>query len=205
MPYSVGDGELRVVASQKIGELGPSSGSPVVFHWRWYYHFPDWSIWATMLVLVIVPRANRHRQAWLILLPLGLVLLVWRMPLMLLGFPDDTTEKIGFIVAWVAVGWTMVWLLGHWLKNRYRTVTFFLALGLMLVVGLWSCYCHIDLENSDSWFTVTMYGMSVVVMLVATIFNTYFCRNRCTLRRFLGWLILWNSLAAFLAFLAFAG
>ena len=81
-------------------------------------------------------RANRHRQAWSIFIPLVSVLFVWRMPLMLLGVPDGSTENVSFLVVSAAMAWTMVWLLGHWLKSSYRSVTFFLMLGLMIAIGL---------------------------------------------------------------------
>ena len=52
--------------------FGPRDGPPVVFHWRWWYHVPTLPLWAIAVVLVGL-KANRHRQAWLILVPLGLV------------------------------------------------------------------------------------------------------------------------------------
>ena len=57
-----------------------------------------------MLLVLIVPTVDRHWQAWLIFLPLGLVLLIWRMPLMLLGQSDESTEKLGDFVVAMAMG-----------------------------------------------------------------------------------------------------
>ena len=104
--------ELRIVPSQDLGQLGPRDGPPVVFHWRWWYHVPSLPLWAILLLLLVVPKANRHRQAWLILIPLGLVLLVWRMPATLFSLPDGATETMGFFVVSLVMAWTMVWLSG---------------------------------------------------------------------------------------------
>jgi len=136
----------------------------------------------------------------LIFIPLGLVLLVWRMPLTLLGVSDASTERIGFLAVSVTMAWTMVWLLGHWLKCSHRIATFFLILGPMVTASLLSYYSHA--KNID-WNSITGYGFCVLVLLLAMMFNSHFCRKRCTPRQFLGWLILWNGLVAWLVMLTF--
>ena len=78
VPLSVGNRDLRIVASQDIGSLGPKDGSPTIFHWRWYYNFPLLPCWAILLVLLLAPKANRNRQAYLILIPMGIAILFWR-------------------------------------------------------------------------------------------------------------------------------
>ncbi len=120
---------------------------------------------------------------------------------MLFGVPDDFTAKTGVLVVSVAMTWTMVWLLGHWLTSRHRSVTFFLMLGLMLAIPLVSYYCHF--KDTD-WYPPITCSLGVLILLLVTTFNSHFCRKRCTLLRFLGWLVLWTGLAAFLVTLAFA-
>ena len=63
------------MASHEIGGFGTSISQPVVFHWRWYYHLPTLPLWGLIALLLLVPKANSPREAWLILVPLGLVLL----------------------------------------------------------------------------------------------------------------------------------
>ncbi len=188
-----------MVTSQDFKGQGPSDGPPVVFHWRWYYHFPTWPLWALIGLLLLAPRANRTRQVWVIFIPLVLVLLVWRMPLVLFGAPDSSTEYIGFVVVSVAMTWTMVWLLGDRLKSRYRIVTFLQILGLMLSICILS-YC-IQFEDTDRFSVIASYCGFVLVLLLAMMFNSHFCRKPCTLRRFLVLLFLWNGLTAFLVML----
>ena len=98
----------------------------------------------------------------------------------------------------------MVWLLGHRLKSRYRTVTFFFMLGLMLAIGLLSYYCRLGFEGINSLFPMAdLYSPCVLVLLLGTIFTARFCRKRCTLRRFLGWLPAWTGVVAFVVFLTY--
>ena len=200
VPFSVGDSELQVVVSgdgpEPIRELIPNIVSAAVFHWRWYYYFPAWPIWPILVSALILPKANRHRQAWLVLLPLGFVLLVWQMRLRLLVVSDDPT-RTGYLITSIAVAWTLVWLLGHWLKTRYSSVTF-LLLGLMLAIGALLRYCELDLENSNYMLGLfAWHSLSVLIILLSTMFNAHFCRKRCTLWRFLWWLAPWTCLVAF--------
>jgi hypothetical protein len=202
----VGDGELRIVASQDIGQLGPKDGSPVLFHWRWYYHFPTAPLWALIVLLLIAPKANRHRQAWLILIPLALVLLVWHMPTVLLGMSDGSAEILGCLIVSFAMAWAAVWLLGHRLGSRRRTTTFFLILAVMLAVGVLSIFCLGDMDDPSMPLVAyaTYLGFAVVCFLVAMMLSSRFCRKRFSPRRFGLWLLVWlGALCVGLALLVY--
>jgi len=184
----VGDDELRIVASQDIGQLGPKDGSPVAFHWRWYYSVPTLPLWALIVLLLVVPKANRHRQAWLILVPLGVVLLVWRMPMALFSMPDGPTETIGFFVGSVAMAWSTVWLVGHWLGGRSRKVAFFLILAAMTAIGLLSYWCHYA-DTDGLVLSMIGFDLVAVVLPLAMLWTSYSCRKNCTPGRFRGRLL----------------
>ncbi len=184
------------MASQDLGQLGPKDGSPVLFHWRWYYHEPALPLWALIVLLLLVPKANRHRQAWLILIPLVLVLVVWRMPTRLLSMSDGSTETLGFFVVSGALAWTMVWLLGHRLASRSRIVTFFLTAGVMLAIGLLSYYCQFE-DSNDFLPLAIIFSVCVAILLLAMMITSSFCRKKYSPRRFLAWLIVWNGVVTF--------
>lgn len=187
---SVGNDELRIVGSCAMGELGPSESQPVFFHWRWYYHVPTWPLWTLILLLLVVPKPNRNRQAWLILLPLGLVLLVWRMPFTLLGAPASITETFGFFVVTGTMAWSAVWLLGQWLSTRYRIFTFLLLAAVMLAFGLFSYACQF--EDTRQWARLSFYYVLwVLIPLLAMMLSGYHCRRIYSSRRFLLRLLVW--------------
>ena len=168
----------------------------MLFHWRWYYHVPALPLWALIVLLLVVPKANRHRQAWLILIPLVLVLVVWRMPARLLSMSDGSAETLGFFVVSGALAWTVVWLLAHRLATRSRIVTFFLIAGVMLAIGLLSYYCHF--EDGDGFLPLSIiFGACVAIFLLAMMITGSFCRKKYSPRRFLAWLIVWNGVVTF--------
>ena len=195
MPLSVGDSELRIVPSLEVGSLGAKEGPSVVFHWRWYYHFPALPLWALILLLLIVPKTNRDRRAWLILIPLAVVLLVWRMPFRLLAASDATTETFGFFIITGTMAWSMVWLLGDWLAVRNRIVTFAVIFVLMLAVGLLSYYSYYGITESALSMMIG-YGMCIAVLLLGMTLTGRSCHKRFSRGRFFGWLAVWNCAAA---------
>ena len=71
----------------------------------------------------------------------------------------------------------------------------------MLTVSI-SSYCS-QFEDADRFSVITSYCSLVLVLLLSMMFNSRFCRKRCTLRRFLCLLILWNGLVALLVMLTF--
>lgn len=200
MPFSVGDGELRIVPS-----VASKDGLPLLFHWHWYYHVPSLSLWALILLLLVAPKANRDRQAWLILIPLVVILLVWRMPFRLLAASDATTETFGFFVVTGSMTWSMVWLLGHWLGNRPRYAVFFLALAVMLAAGLLSYSSYFGtIGFSDSITTFVCYGVCCAVLLLSMLRAGRLCREDCTAGRFCALLFLWIVLTTLGLMLLFA-
>ena len=194
MPFSVGNSELRIVPFQDLGQLGPRDGKAVVFPWRWYYNVPSLPLWGILLLLLLVPKANRRREAWLILIPLVLVLLVCRMLATLFSLPDGATDTIGFFVLSVAMAWTMVWLLGGWLGTRYRIATFIVVMAVMMAIGLVSYYCHY--QDSGS-LVPSMIGYAVIAasLPLAMLLASFCCRRKFSPLRFRLWLPLWMLVA----------
>jgi hypothetical protein len=195
VPFSVGDGQLRIVASQPLGALGSSESDPLEFHWRWYCHVPALPLWALIGWLLVAPKANRKLQAWLILLPMLLVLAFWRMPLMLFSgskSADGNMEILGFFVVSLVMGWSAVWLLGHWLSVRSRILTLVLIAAVMAAVVACSYFSHSEDATTVPPAAIAVYSGVCIALLSATMMLTgRWCRKGCSLGRFLLRLAVW--------------
>lgn len=89
------------------------------------------------------------------------------------------------------MAWSIVWLAGHWLVGNNRKRTFFPVLGVMLAVGLLSYYGHFD--NTDNLLMMAIpYSIFAVIIPMAMMLTSYFCRNTYTPRRFRLWLLAWG-------------
>ncbi len=86
---------MRIVAAQKIAGVGTCASDPVVIDWHWYYGAATEAPWALIALLLVVPKANRNRQAWLILIPLVAALLLWRGLALLFGVGVGTQQQLG--------------------------------------------------------------------------------------------------------------
>lgn len=194
----MGNSELRIVVSQEIGQLGRKEGTPVLFQWHWYYHAGMAPLWALIVLLLVIPKANRTRQAWLIIIPLAVVMLLWHSLFVLLGMGEDSAQMVGCMVVSGAVAWAVVLLLGHRLGSRFRTATFFRVMAIMLGVGALSLFCRGEVDESSAPFAVYAITYSLVVasfvvasFVVATILAGRFCRKRFSAIRFALWLPVW--------------
>ena len=70
-------GDLRIVASGELGDLGPAEGQAVSFKWNLLYSLSGLVVWS-ILVVALLARPNRSTQGWLILVPVlvGVVILL---------------------------------------------------------------------------------------------------------------------------------
>lgn len=189
----MGDSELRIVASQEIGQFGRKEGAPVLFRWHWYYHAGMTPLWALVILLLAIPKANRHRQAWLILCPLGLVMLLWHPLVVLFGMGEATAQVVGCTVVSGAVSLAVVWLMGHRLGSRYGMATFFRILAIMLGVGALSLFCRGEVDEASAPFAAyaITYSFAVVSLIIAMMLAGRFCRKRLSAIRFGLWLLGW--------------
>lgn len=166
------------MATQSLGELGTSESRPTIVAWKWYYHAGVVPPWLLIALLVVASKENRHRQAWLIFVPVAVVVLVAKMATRALKVPDDAAELTGVAVMALAVGWSAVWLYGSRLAGRHGMVRFIAALVLMLAVGGLSIVSHLGMENSDDLLSVFIaHGVSSLVLLLGMMRSGRSCRD----------------------------
>jgi hypothetical protein len=198
-------GPLRIVASQNLGSPGTVTSEPVVCPWQWYYHFPSLALWGGILSLLVVPKANRDRRAWLILGPLLLVILLWPMSATLLSLPPSVAEGFGFVVVTGALAWSAVWLLGDWLARRQRFVAFLAALGVILALGALSYGCQFGFEPGEDLVLLAAYGCSGLFLLLAMLRSRGSGRGEYRPGAFLGRLLAALGLLPVVAILVWIG
>jgi hypothetical protein len=147
-----------------------------------------------VLLLLVVPKANRDRHAWLILVPLALVLILWRTPCMLFGMSESSAQSIGDLIVPGAMAWTMVWLLGHRLASRYGSLTFSAIVGIMLAIGvLWTFSRNLLTDDNAGPFVISaaIYCVLAVSLVAAMMLAGRFCRKRYSAPRFSLCLLMW--------------
>jgi hypothetical protein len=125
---------LKIVPSCDLGALGPGEGEPILYPWHWYYSAVSSSLWAVLALAMVAPKANRRRGVLAILVPVLLVYFAWLILALALRPSLSDQEESDLVVLSLAVGMSVLWLLGHWLAQRGWFVSFLLA--LVLAVGV---------------------------------------------------------------------
>jgi hypothetical protein len=93
----------------------------------------------------------------------------------------------------VAVGITVLWLLGHKLGNRNHFVTFTLALAVMTMLGILCAISYWGLPFSkDAAGWLTIYGILILTSLISFALTGWCSRRRYDNVRFMLWLALWT-------------
>ncbi len=185
-------GELRIVPSAEIGDLGPQEGTPAIYQWRWYYSVPGLALGVILLGAIVLIRANRHPRALLILLPLLIINLLWFALAWLLHFPSSARMQFGPIIVSYTAAIAMLWLCAHKLGNRNRFVTFLLAFALtggLCAVGVASCLGWGFPREAMAGLVVLT--VMVLVGLLAFALAGCCCRNHYGPVRFMLYLALW--------------
>ncbi len=184
---------MKVVAYQGIGQLGDEESKPAFVQWQWAYYLPSLLIWLIVGLLLVVPKANRNRQAWLILIPPVLVITLWPMPFRLMPMPAEFALSFGLVFVSLAKAWTVVWLIGHWLARLHPLFSFLLTLAVMPAVGALCFlgeYGAIATDELLRWSIA--FGILPFVLLAAMALSRFHCRKRYGPRRFMVWLLLWT-------------
>jgi len=196
-------GELKIVPSADIGELGPKEGTAVVYNWKWYYSTPSLALWVVLVGAIVLVKVNRNPQALLILAPLLIVNLLWLVFKKVLDFSSADTEMFSMVFNSLVVGITVLWLLGHKLGNRNRFVTFILALAVLAVVGLVGAISYGMGFSQETAKVAIFLAVSAFTMLFAFVLAAWHCRRRYSSLRFMLCLPVWTIAMSIVSFLGY--
>ncbi len=197
-------GDLKIVVSHDIGELGPKEGKAVIYNWKWYYNILPLSLFFTLILLLVFVRANRTPRAWLIFVPLLIVNLLWSIFLKVLGAGSVQTSIFSVLFHSYTVGIASLWLLGHKIANRRRFTTFFLSLAIMTIAGLIGIISYgMTGFNIEGLAILMSLGVLALTMLLGFVLSGLMCRNHYSNLRFMLWLALWCEVVCMASILVF--
>ena len=189
---SVGNRELKIVASSPGSEVIASEGKPVLMPWRWRYSKPTLLLWVALLVLLVVPKENRNWQAWLILVVPALALLLRLFYLIpSVGSSSGFDLLIQFIVTF-AIGWACVWLAAPFISGESRRRSLLLAGAVMMGVGLLAYLGYFGFwSGTTGTMTIFMWCLTCVALLLSLGVSGKCCGGHVHPGMLALWLLLW--------------
>lgn len=123
-------GELQIVVSADLGELGPTDGKPVSYHFSPLYHALGFIPWLLVSLAFVVLKENRALQAAWILAPIALLAAgYWAFMAIAKATTGDRAQMNTFFTITV-LGFSMIWLLADRIGKRGRFVAFLSAAAI---------------------------------------------------------------------------
>ena len=175
---------------EKSWEPGPIAGTNFTSEelpqllWKWYSQL---AIWLLLVLAFFVLKENRNLRAYLILIPLLSVLVLWETSSRLIP-PDflDTFYIGPTLVLCYAISISVLFLLGEKLGKINRYISLGIAVVVFAVVGLFGAVISSNgfLDGAAIVFYTT-YCFGFVAILLALSLTSLHCRKTYSKKRFL--------------------
>ncbi len=176
-----------------LGDLGSKESSPVTYTWSFIDNFSGLAVWVAVLIVFILFRENWTPKAFLILLPMFVVSVVWLGLKKATNMPSNAAVMYDIIFNSLVAGIAALWLLADRIGNRNRFATFLLAVVVMAIM------CALaGVSLGEFKLSADMAGISVVfavlaaTTLLAFVLTGWMCRKSYSAVRFMLWLAVWT-------------
>jgi hypothetical protein len=196
-------GQLRIVPSADLGELGDREGQAILLDWKWYDSAPGLLLWLALAMAIIVPKYNRDVRILLIAIPLLVMNLVYAAFKGMTHVPSSSEWQCDAIFRSLAVGITILWLLAPRLARSSGLARWLLSLGILAgvaVLGVLSTGSRASAETTLLFLFPSLAGAALSIAVAAA---GRLCRRRYSPVRLMLWLglfLLAGSIAAMSAF-----
>jgi len=196
-------GDLRVVASADLGELGQREGPAIPVRWNALHSLIGWSPWVVLLALALLP-ANRTPK-------LAYIVLVLAVELTLLVFVPEQYDFVHTAFQTLALTIAAIWLGAPVLTHRPRWLAFstlsFLVVLLAVLQGLvYGDPLAAALAMNFTGRLAIVLGATLGFVLVSGLtLSAVCCRRPASLLRLAMWLVIWLLVASAIAALILNG
>ena len=152
-------------------------------------------MWCLLILLLVVPKANRCWQSWTILLPLPVILIIGGILARLLSIPHGINQILSWPFATLAMAWIALWMIGPVFCRPRPASALLLAIGAMLVIADVSYIAHFGPALSGEFILVwCLFGISTCALLVGMALSARSCHQVYSFKRFMTYLLLWIAL-----------
>jgi hypothetical protein len=176
---------LSVVATADLGGLGSTQGPGTIYNWTRPSLLPVLLPWMFLLGLLTL-KPNRHGQAWLIWVPVGLLFGVAALVagglvagLMPGDTPSQALDMLTASVIALTFGLGAVWLVIPYLGLKYRFLSF---LGSLVVMAFFAGLAWVLREGLEGGIEQAVQGVIPIIgsggIAVALALTGLACRGR---------------------------
>ena len=187
-------GDLKVVASADLGELGQREGPAIPVRWNALRSLIGWAPWVVLLVLALLP-ANRTPK-------LAYIVLVLAAELTLLAFVPDRYDFVHTAFQTLALSIAAIWLVAPVLTRRPRWLAFTIMLLLIVLVAVLQGLVYGDplaaalAMNFTGRLAIVLGATLGSVLVFGLSLSAVCCRKPASLPRLGTWLVIWLIVAS---------
>ena len=197
-------GELRIVPSANLGDVGPREGEASLYEWRWYYSALGSLPWLVLVAAIVGLKANRSPRILLILMPLAVVNLLYLLLTKLSGMTSSSAMQFDLLFQSLVIGVTLLWLVAPALGRR-GVVRVVVAFVLLVAVTGVSIVSYGTMSSEETTMFLALLSLLGGVVVLAPVATTRLCRGRYRPVPFMLWLGVWMTIGGVVAVLgAFA-
>lgn len=192
-------GQLKIIPSANLGDMGPQKGEATGFNWKWQYSMGRWIIWLALILALVGPKTNRDIRILWILIPLAIVNLLWWIFTQKARMNSTDALEFGIIFHSMAVGLAVLWLVAHYFKEYGGIIRFGLSFATVVIIAGLGTLAYSAEFSAEIALFLTLFVFMAFTILIAIVLSRRFCRGIYRPIRFLLWLALWMLLGSFVA------
>ena len=171
-------GQLKIVPFADIGQLGSHEGQTVEFNWKWYYSAAKWIIWLALVLAFVAPKANRNIRALWILVPLGIVNILWWFFMEYARMNSTDALQFSIIFNSMAIAVAVLWLVMHYFKGFGSVLRFLLSFAtVVFIAGLGTLAYSTEISTETTLFLI-LFTLMALTMLIAITLSRRFCGEK---------------------------
>lgn len=193
--------------SADMGEIGPRKGQASTYQWRWYDSMLGLLPWLALVTAAVGIKANRNHRTLLLLVPLALVILLYRSFLfcvsLKVGSSMTSSSQVQFDLLFypLAIGVTLLWLAAPVLGRRWGAVRILAAVVLMMAVAGLAIVSYGTASSDETVLSMALLGFLDAALALTPAAAARLCRRSYRPVVFMLWLAVWLIVGSVLAVL----
>jgi hypothetical protein len=174
-----------------MGDIGPQQGEAVSYNCKWHYSAGKWIIWLALVAAFAIPQANRNSRILLILIPLGIVNLLWWIFMKYANMNSTDALQFGIIFNSMAVSMTVLWLVANYFKRFGGAVRFLLSFVTVVGVASLGTLAYSTEFSTETVMYLVLFAFMALTILIAITLSRRLCGGTYRPVCFMLWLVLW--------------
>lgn len=191
-------GQLRIVPSADLGQMGPQQGEAASFNWKWYYSASGFVIWLALILAVVIPKANHSLHVLWIFVPLVILNLLYLAFKQISNASSSSAVQFDTLFQSMVIGIAVLWLTANYLEKLGGAVRFFFSFGTVVIITSLGTLSYAGFSR-DTFLFLVLFAVITLALLIAIAVSSILCRRRYKPGRFMLWLGLWILVGSILA------